>query len=305
MPTVSIVVRALDEAEHLPALFTGVLRQTLRPDEIILVDSGSTDDTVAIAEAHGARIVHIAPADFSFGRSLNLGCAHASGDILVFLSAHVYPLDEHWLERMIAPFERSDVGLVYGRQTGDHRTHFSELEVLRRWFPDRSDHDQRTPFCNNANCAVRASAWRTLPYDETLTGLEDLDWAQRALDAGWKLVYEADAAIAHIHEESFAKIRNRYRREAIAHRRIVPDQHLTVSTALGLFLLATGRDYLAAVPRRRLLRNLLAIPTFRAAQYLGTWEGFRHRGDVSTALRRRFYYPKGFTALDRSPQRNG
>lgn len=300
MTTVSIVVRALDEAEHLPALYTGLLRQSRRPDEVILVDSGSSDDTVAISEAHGARIVHIAPADFSFGRSLNLGCQHATGDILVFVSAHVYPLDEQWLERLIAPFERPEVGLVYGRQTGDHRTHFSELEVLRRWFPLVGDHDQQTPFCNNANCAVRATAWRDIPYDESLTGLEDLDWAQRALDAGWKIVYEAQAAIAHIHEESFAKVRNRYRREAIAHRRIVPDQHLNLTAAIGLFVLAVGRDYLAAVPRRRLLRNLWSIPSFRAAQYLGTWEGFRHRGDVSNALRKRFYYPKGFTALDRA-----
>ena len=189
MPTVSIVIRALNEAEHLPALFSGLLRQTRQPDQVILVDSGSVDDTVAIARAHGAEVVHIAPAEFSFGRALNLGCAAASGDIFVIVSAHVYPLDEKWLDLMVAPFERPEVGLVYGGQTGDSRSHFSELELLRTWFPDVSDDDQQTPFCNNANCAVRAEAWRALPYDETLTGLEDLDWAKRALAAGWKLVY--------------------------------------------------------------------------------------------------------------------
>ena len=156
---------------------------------MILVDSGSIDDTVAIAQAHGAEVVHISPAEFSFGRALNLGCAAASGDILVIVSAHVYPLDEKWLDLLVAPFERPEVGLVYGGQTGDSRSHFSELELLRTWFPDVSDDDQQTPFCNNANCAVRAEAWRALPYDETLTGLEDLDWAKRALAAGWKLVY--------------------------------------------------------------------------------------------------------------------
>jgi rhamnosyltransferase len=299
MTTVSIVIRALDEAEHLPALFSGLLRQSRRPDEVILVDSGSTDDTVAIARAHGAEVVHIAPEDFSFGRSLNRGCAKAKGDVLVFASAHVYPLDEKWLDLIVAPFDRPDVGLVYGRQTGDTRTHFSEHQVLRRWFPEVSDDDQQTPFCNNANCAVRASAWRELPYDEELTGLEDLDWANRAFAAGWTIVYEARAAVAHIHDEPFAKIRNRFRREAIAHRRIFHDQHMSLPSALALFVLAVGRDYLAAVPRRQLLRNVFTIPTFRAAQYLGTWEGFRHRGEVSTALRRRFYYPKGLTAFEK------
>lgn len=302
MTTVSIVVRALNEAEHLPALFTGLLRQTRRPDEVVLVDSGSTDDSVAIAEAHGARIVHIAPEDFSFGRSLNLGCSQATGDILVFVSAHVYPVDEKWLERLVAPFERPAIGLVYGRQTGDHRTKFSELEVFRRWFPLTSDPDQATPFCNNANCAIRATAWRDLPYDESLTGLEDLDWATRAQAAGWRIAYQADAVIAHIHEETWSKLRNRYRREAIALKRIDPHQHISVWSASWLFVLSVGRDYLAAVPRRRLPSNLLAIPAFRAAQYLGTWEGFRHHGDVSSSLRRRFYYPKGFSALSRTSE---
>jgi glycosyltransferase involved in cell wall biosynthesis len=300
MVTVSIVVRALDEAEHLPALYTGLLRQSRQPDEIILVDSGSTDDTVAISEAHGALVEHITPAEFSFGRSLNRGCAKATGDLLVFVSAHVYPLDEKWLERLVAPFDDPAVGLVYGRQTGDHRSRFSELEVLRRWFPLVANDDQRDPFCNNANCAVRAVAWRDLPYDETLTGLEDLDWAKRALVAGWRVVYEPAAAIAHVHEESYGQVRNRYRREAIAHRQIFQDQHMGLTGALGLFLLSVGRDYLAAVPRRRLIRNLGSIPAFRGAQYFGTWEGFRHRGEVSSALRRRFYYPKGFRALSRS-----
>jgi glycosyltransferase involved in cell wall biosynthesis len=298
MPTVSIVIRALNEAEHLPALLSGLLRQNRQPDQVILVDSGSVDDTVAIARAHGSGVVHISPADFSFGRALNRGCAEATGDIIVIVSAHVYPLDEKWLDLMVAPFERPEVGLVYGGQTGDSRSHFSELELLHKWFPDVSDDDQQTPFCNNANCAVRAEAWRALPYDETLTGLEDLDWAKRALAAGWKLVYRAEARVAHIHNEPFAVTRNRYRREAIAHRRIFHDQHVNLFEALGLFLLATGRDYLAAAARRRLWSNVASIPRFRAAQYLGTWEGFRHRGDVSTSLRRRFYYPKGF---DRSP----
>jgi rhamnosyltransferase len=304
MPTVSIVIRALNEAEHLPALFSGLLRQSRQPDQVILVDSGSDDDSVAIARAHGAEVVHISPAEFSFGRALNLGCAAANGDVVVVVSAHVYPLDEKWLDLMVTPFERPEVGLVYGGQTGDSRSHFSELELMRTWFPDVSDDDQQTPFCNNANCAVRAEAWRALPYDETLTGLEDLDWAKRALAAGWKVVYEAAAKVAHIHNEPFAKTRNRYRREAIAHRRIFHDQHVNLFEALGLFLLSTGRDYLSAAARRRLWSNAVSIPKFRAAQYLGTWEGFRHRGEVSTSLRRRFYYPKGFTGLDRS-SRNG
>jgi len=294
---VSIVIRALNEAADLPALYEGLASQSRQPDEMILVDSGSTDLTVAISEAAGAQIIHINSSEFSFGRALNVGCTAATGDIFVFVSAHVYPIDEHWLERLVAPFEDAEaVALVYGRQTGDEeRTAFSEMEILRRWFPDRSDPAQDHPFCNNANCAVRASVWKTLPYDEQLTGLEDMDWARRALAEGHKLVYAADAAIFHIHEETFPQTVNRYRREAIAHKRIFGHQKMGTFEAFGLFLANAGRDYVAAVPRRKFFRNLVAIPRFRAAQFWGTWKGFRQDGDPTVALKRHFYYPKGLT----------
>ncbi|MEM1334349.1 MAG: glycosyltransferase family A protein [Actinomycetota bacterium] len=294
MPTTSIVIRALNEAEHLPALYSGLLRQTRRPDQVILVDSGSTDDTVAISEAHGADIVHIAPADFSFGLSLNVGCRAATGDVLVFVSAHVYPIDEHWLANLVAPFDDSGIVLSYGRQTGDHRSKFSELQLMRQWFPEQSDPDQTTPFCNNANCAVRRDWWERFPYDEDLTGLEDLAWAANALKHGGRLAYRADSTIAHIHDEEFQRIRNRYRREAIAHRRIFDDQRLGALEAMALFVANTGRDYLTAIRQRAIRHHVVDIPSFRLAQYLGTWEGFRSRGDVSAELKRRFYYPKGF-----------
>jgi len=297
MLRVSIVIRALNEAAHLPALYEGLAAQTRRPDEVILVDSGSSDDTVAISEAAGSSVVHIASSDFSFGRALNIGCKAATGDILVFVSAHVYPVDEAWLERLVAPFEDADeVALVYGRQTGDEdRTAFSEMEIMRRWFPDRSNPDQDHPFCNNANCAVRSSVWKMLPYDEQLTGLEDMDWARRALAEGHRIAYVADAAIAHIHEETFAQTINRYRREAIAHKRVFGHQKMGTLEALSLFAANTARDYAAAVPRRKLLRNLGRIPRFRAAQFWGSWKGFRQDGDPTAALKRHFYYPKGLT----------
>lgn len=291
---VSIIVRALNEGEHIGRLLEGVRSQTLEPDEIVLVDSGSTDHTVEIADAHGAEIVHILPQEFSFGRALNLGCKHATGDILVFASAHVYPTDNRWLERLLAPFADESLALTYGGQVGDERTQFSESQVLRRWFPDISDDDQRHPFCNNANSAIRRSVWEHLPYDEELTGLEDVDWANRAHALGHRLAYVAEARVVHVHEESLAQTVNRYQREAIAHKRIFGDQTMHATEAAALFLANTVRDYVAAIADRKLLNNVISIPRFRAAQFLGSYRGFNQRGDATAALKRRFYYPNHF-----------
>ena len=303
MATVSIVIRALNEAAHLPALFNGISRQTRPPKEIILVDSGSTDGTVALGEQAGARIVTIAPSEFTFGRALNTGCDAASGELLVFVSAHTYPVDEHWLERLVAPLEtHEEVALVYGRQTGDERTAFSEIEVMRQWFPAESDPNQDHPFCNNANCAVRASVRTAHPYDEELTGLEDMHWAFRVQQDGYRIWYEAAAPIVHVHEERFEQTVNRYRREAIAHKQIFGHHRMYGLEAVGLFVANTIRDYLAALPQRRLLANLWAIPKFRFAQFWGSWQGFRQVGEPSRVLKRRFYYPRGFTLRTKRKQ---
>ena len=226
-----------------------------------------------------------------------MGCQSATVDILVFARVHVYPIDEQWLAQLVAPFEENpEVVLVYGRQTGDERTHFSEMEIMRRWFPDVPDPDQEHPFCNNANSAVRRDAWEQAPCDETLTGLEDVAWAKQALSNNHRLWYEAKAGIVHVHEESIAQTMNRYRREAIAHKKVFGHQKMGFIEATGLFAANTMRDYIAAVPRWRLLSNLVSIPRFRYAQFRGAWQGFRQHEDPTSELKRRFYYPKGFTA---------
>jgi cellulose synthase/poly-beta-1,6-N-acetylglucosamine synthase-like glycosyltransferase len=99
------------------------------------------------------RILSIRPEQFSFGRSLNLGCSAASGEFIVIASAHVYPVYKDWLEQLLAPFVDPDVALVYGRQRGNEQTKYSEQQIFVRWFPAQSCPRQEHPFCNNANAA--------------------------------------------------------------------------------------------------------------------------------------------------------
>ena len=288
---VSAVIRAYNEAKHIGRLLEGFEQQTVKPDEVILVDSGSTDATVAIAEAAGCRIVHIDKSEFSFGRALNRGCAAATGDILLFASAHVYPLYNTHVEHLISAFDRDGVAIAYGRQVGDERTKFSESRVMLKWFPNHNIWDQSHPFSNNANAAVLKSAWQESPYDEALTGLEDLDFAKKALARGHKIAYVADAPIVHVHEETWNIIRNRYRREAMAYARIVEGSTMSLPEAFGLTVSNIISDYTHAVRAHRLRSNLAGIPLFRLAQFSGAWQGFRAPNDVSAQLLEHFYYP--------------
>ena len=92
----SIVIRAFNEGRHISRLLEGINQQTIRDLEIILVDSGSSDNTLAIAKSYGAQIIQIKPQDFTFGRSLNLGLAAATHTQVVIAGALVYPAYPDW-----------------------------------------------------------------------------------------------------------------------------------------------------------------------------------------------------------------
>lgn len=291
MPKVSIVIRSYNEEQHIGRLLHGIEMQDCDDVEVILVDSGSTDSTVPIAEKYGTRIVHIPKAEFSFGRALNRGCAEAKGEILLFASAHVYPLRRDWISRIAAPFEDRDVVLSYGRQVGNEVTKFSEQELFKAWFPAVSVPRQGHSFCNNANCAIRRSSWEAHPYDETLTGLEDLAWAKKARQDGGQIAYVAEAVIAHVHEETWPRVRNRYRREALALRSIEPGITFTWRDFAALTAKNIASDLRSARRAGCLRREAADIVLFRTNQFWGTWAGHRQTAEVDAQLRNRFYYP--------------
>lgn len=288
--SVALIIRCFNEEAHIGRLLTGVTRQRRPPDEVILVDSGSTDATLSIASAFEVRVVSVAPELFSFGHALNVGIAASSAELAAFASAHVYPIYDTWLERLLEPFDDPSVAISYGRQQTPPGGRFSEQRLLSHWFPAQSTRRQRHPFCNNANAAIRRAVWEERPYDEQLTGLEDLDWAKHAMEIGHSIAYVAEAPVVHVHHESFAQVVNRYQREAIAHKDIYADQEMGVVAATRLAALNILGDYREAARAGVLRHTVLEIPRFRTAQFVGTYRGFAQSGPVTDILKRRFYY---------------
>jgi len=287
----SIIIRAYNEAQRLPRLLEGIQQQTVKDVEIILVDSGSTDGTVSIAESFDARIVRIPSDEFTFGRSLNFGVRVARRESVVIASAHVYPVYPDWLECLLRPFDDEQVALVYGKQRGMETSKFSEHQIFRQWFPEVDVARQDSPFCNNANAAIRRSLWEEHPYDETLTGLEDLAWAKWAQWAGYAVSYAAHAEIIHVHNETPGGIYNRYRREAMAFKRIFPESHFNMYDFTRLAATNILSDLFHAARQRVLWRTFASIFWFRYNQFWGTYQGYRQSGPITQQLRQTFYYP--------------
>ena len=162
--TVGIVIRTLNESELIGRCLETLAAQRGDFDlDVLVVDSGSTDATVEIARAHGARITTLAPGDFDYSKALNLGIEQVRGDLVVSLSAHAIPVDDDWLERMTAHFDRSAGGRrlhavrCRGRRRRGRRCIASQQAFGERSRAPTRNGDAAAVVFSNAASAIRRS----------------------------------------------------------------------------------------------------------------------------------------------------
>lgn len=289
----SIIIRTLNEAEHLDDLLTGIANQQTEGlgHEVVLVDSGSTDGTLEIAERHGCIIRHIRREDFSFGRSLNIGCEAANGDILVITSGHCVPVDNHWLRHLCHPLLDGEAEITYGRQYGGPNSQFSECRIFGKYYPEDSTEAQNSFFCNNANAALLHSAWAQYRFDEDLTGLEDMELAKRVVAAGGRVTYTPKAGVYHYHAESWKQVRRRFEREAIALQQIMPQVHVSPVDTARYITTSVWRDWCAAAREKMFTEKAGDILRYRWNQYLGTYTGNHQHRKLSRAEKEKYFFP--------------
>lgn len=291
----SIIIRTYNEAKWLGEALEACAAQDESEfsHEVVIVDSGSTDDTLEIAERYGARVTYIKKSDFTFGRSLNVGCDFAQGRFLVFISGHCIPLGDQWLANLVRPLHQETCAFTYGRQLGrDGVTKFSEEQLFRKYFPDRSEIPQEGYFCNNANSAVLAEVWAHYRFDETVTGLEDMVFAKQIVADGHKIGYVADAPVIHLHEENWSKVKIRYEREAVALQDIMPEVHIRFVDFLRYTAAAVMYDWSEALGRRVFWKEAGDIFMFRLMQYWGSYKGNNDHRKLSQARKDRYFYPR-------------
>lgn len=291
---ISIVIRTLNEANYLSDLLEmiGSQESSFESVEVVLIDSGSTDRTVEIASSYGCRITYITKQEFSFGRSLNRGCEFSIGDILVFISGHCVPVDKNWLQNLCQPIADGKVAYTYGRQIGDDDSNYSERRIFAKYFPAHSALPQDGFFCNNANSAVLRTAWEEHRFDEELTGLEDMELAKRLVAAGHKVGYVAEAPVFHHHQETWASVRRRFEREAIALRSIMPEVQLSKVDVLQCIVRSVFADWRSAKRNGISSTSLVQMLRYRWCQYWGSYAGNHEHRVLSQAAKQRFFYPQ-------------
>ncbi len=291
MVETSIVIRSFNEAEHIGDVLEAVDEQQYQDFEIILVDSGSTDGTLEIADPYVDKVEFVAPQNFTFGYSCNVGCEAASGDYVSFLSAHAVPTDPNWLGSMVENFDDPDVAMTYSNQVGAAETKFSEKRLFNELFSN--DRKRQTPpdyFANNASSVIRKDLWEDHPFDEYLTGHEDIEWAKHFMDNGYVVIYEPTSCIYHIHDETWEQVFHRFEREAVADVEIGVKnpsdrwgEYLRIPTDIATDIIAGLRNGVLDI------KTVPEIVRFRYNQHMGTASGLQSDLDLESNRYEYFY----------------
>ena len=208
-PIASVIVPARNARATLPACLRALREQTLEVGawEIILVDDGSTDDTAAIGESHGVRVLSIPGSGPAVAR--NRGVAISRGEILVFTDADCAP-DPGWLEAMLRPFERDSVVAtkgVYRTEQQSLTARFVQVEYESR-YAIMAELDS-IDFVDTYAAAYRRRVFLEVGgFDESfpLPSVEDQELSFRIVrqgaEQGARMVFCPDAVVRHRHVDT-------------------------------------------------------------------------------------------------------
>ncbi len=200
----SVVIPARNAASDLGECLASILGRSGEPPprEVIVVDDGSTDGTAAMAEARGARVIHLAGLGPAAAR--NAGARAASGDVLVFLDADCVP-EEGCFEALVAPFADPQVAGTRGGYTSRQPgllPRFVQLEMEEK--QSRLAASARVTLLDTACAAYRRDLFLEQGgFDEGLpaTSVEDAEFSFRLAAQGRRLVYAPEARVRHRHPE--------------------------------------------------------------------------------------------------------
>ncbi len=221
-PLVSVVVVNWNGKEYLEKCLPSLEKQTYPKFEVILVDNGSTDDSLNFIEKHYSNFVKVIrnPENFGFSRGCNTGVQAAQGKYIAVLNNDT-EVDPHWLEELVKVAEKDEkVGMCatkiysyYDRKTIDCVGHLIYPDGLNRGRGrleiDKGQYDKEEEVFSPSGCAAlyRNKMLEEIGlFDETYFAYgEDIDLGIRGRLAGWKCVYVPSAVVYHMYSMTSGK----------------------------------------------------------------------------------------------------
>ena len=198
-PLCSIIIRTKNEERWISSCLSAVYDQTYKNIEVIIVDNESSDRTIDNVKQYPIdKVLNIT--NYLPGKSLNVGIKEASGKYIVCLSGHCIPVNNVWLEFLVNTIEENDnYAGVYGRQEPMSFSSDSDKRDLLLTFGLDKRIQIKDSFFHNANSIIRKEFLDEIPFDNSITNIEDRIWAQEMIDSGRNIVYEPNSRVYHYH----------------------------------------------------------------------------------------------------------
>lgn len=227
---VALIIPTLNAGQNWEAMVRGIQRQSLVPDDVIVIDSSSTDGTAARARATGFTVIEIARSVFSHGGARHaaaLAAPHA--DVLIYLTQDAIPHGTESFRHLVGAFRDSAIGAAYGRQLP--RPHASAIEAHARLFnyrpvsqlrcwESRTTLGFKSIFFSNTFGAFRREALMSVGgFSPDVSFGEDTLAVAHLHRAGWMTAYVAEAQVEHSHAHSIRAEFQRYFEIGILHER--------------------------------------------------------------------------------------
>jgi len=227
---VALIIPTLNAGRQWKTLFDGILSQSLVPDEVIVIDSCSADDTVAQARAGGCTVLQIERSAFSHGGTRQAAAMQAANaNVLIYLTQDAVPVGIDSFRRIVAAFRDGAVGAAYGRQLP--RRNANAIEEHARLFnypplsqvrslDSRATLGFKSIFFSNAFGAYRRDALFSIGgFAQHVNFGEDTLAVAHLHRAGWKTAYVAEALVEHSHAYSLYDEFRRYFNIGVLHQR--------------------------------------------------------------------------------------
>jgi rhamnosyltransferase len=294
----SVVIPVKNGGSDLERCLDAILVQKVDEEtEIVVVDSGSTDGSIAVATARGAKVLEIPPESFTHGGSRNLGARNARGEILIFISQDAYPTEPDWLTLLTAPLrEDATVAGVYGRQLGHHDASPPEIYFLDFLYGPDARRQQAagvakvsmdTTLFSNVNAAIRRELWERFPFPTDIVMSEDQVWSRNAVLAGYALVYEPRAAVRHSHNYTMVAAFKRFFDSGVSSERAYMAQDSESSQVLRRRSIAYGMGEMRWLWQTHQRGWIPYSIVYEAAKMAGLIFGINHHR-LPLAVKRRF-----------------
>ena len=226
----ALVIPTYNPAYYTQELLESLQEQSLQPDELLIIDSGSIDNSLAKYSAAGFVLHKINDTDFDHGGTRQLAIEmNLDIEVIIFMTQDALFADQHSLEKLLSAFDDDNVGAAYGRQLP--RKGAEPFETHARIFnypsesrikslADSKDLGIKTCFMSNSFAAYRTSSLQQIGgFPEKNIVSEDTYVAAKLLVAGWKIKYCADAAVYHSHNYTIRQEFQRYFDLGVFHSR--------------------------------------------------------------------------------------